>query len=106
MKRYANPVLGLYREATEEARKKISLMIRYHKAKSVDLVFSNELSLHGVTYDTSILSIELRDQTDLYVVQKDEDDKIVKLPLKAFIGHDVIAIYDYLWRFENKVKFY
>lgn len=106
MKRYANPVSGLYKEATEEARKKIKLMIQSHNAKSVDLVFSNEVVLYGFTYDMDILGIELRDQSDLYVVQRTNDDKVLLFPLKSFIGHDVIAIYSYLWRFESKVKFY
>lgn len=106
MKRYANPLVGLYKEVTEEARKKIRLMINSHDSKSVDLVFSDEVVLLGFTYNMSIVKIELRDQSDLYVVHKDDNGKILTIPLKALIGHDVISIYSYLWKFETRVKFY
>lgn len=106
MRRYDNPLVGLYKEVTEEARKKLRLMIKSHNAKSVDLIFSDEVVLFGFTYNMDIIKIELRNQSDLYAVHKDDNGKILTIPLKALIGHDVIAIYSYLWKFETKVKFY
>lgn len=106
MKSYTNRITEHYKEITEEARNKIRMLIQSHNAKSVDLIFSDEVVLYGFTYDMDIIGIELRDQSDLYVILKNDEDKILTFPLKSFIGHDVIAIYTYLWNFENKVKFY